>query len=731
MSAARTFNPRLLLLSATSGLVSAAIDIPLSISLAVLIFSGGSEGDLAAGIGLLLTGAVLVSVIVSLASSFQASIAVPQDAPAVLLALLAASLAANAAAGSSVFSTVAVTIILTSLFTGLAFLLLGVFRLGDLVRFIPYPVIGGFLAGTGWLLCRGALGVMTGMEINLAGFTSLFQAGVVWQWLLGVSYGVLLLVLLRRYSHFLLVPALVLGSVLLTHFVMRLAGYGTAGMRSLGMLLGPFPAGGLWSPFDLSQLGLVDWPAILSNLGSIATTVLLCVVSLLLNASGLELATRQEIDLNRELRAGGLANLAAGLVGSPPGYTALSLSMLGHRLGANSRLNGLVFAALCALTVLAGAPLLALIPKFVVGGLLFYLGLSFLVEWLIDAWFKLSRADYAVVLVMLATVAVFGPLQGVGLGVALSSVMFIYEYSKTRVIKHTLTSKTYRSSVERSPDQKTYLSGLGEWLLVMELQGFLFFGTANRLYEAIRSHIQNPQDSPPRFIVLDFRLVTGLDGSASISFARLIQLASPLGIVLVFTNLPPAIRHKLSKDALTPEAADSWQAFPDLDHGIEYCEDRVLKHMVDPQQAAGPATLSRSRIALDGLLRSSLRGLLKQMFVDSGTVLIQQGDAPKGLYFIDYGQLTAFLELPSGERMRLRSMGPGNIVGEMGLYMNQPASATVEASDVSVLYFLPGDELRELEGSDPQTAAELHRFMVRLVSERLQNTLATLQALSQ
>jgi len=280
----------------------------------------------------------------------------------------------------------------------------------------------------------------------------------------------------------------------------------------MGVLLGPFPKSVLWRPFELASIDLVSWQAILDNARGIGTTILLCVVSLLLNASGLELASRQEIDLNRELRAGGLANLAAGIAGSPPGYTALSLSMLGKRLGSNSRATGLVFSFVCAVTILAGAPLLALLPKFMIGGLLFYLGIAFLVEWLYDAWFKLSKGDYAIVLGMLATVAFIGPLQGVGLGVALSSVMFIYEYSKTKVIKHTLTSKNYQSSVERAPDQKSFLAAQGEWLLVMELQGFLFFGTANRLYETIRHHIQDPDGMPPRFIILDFRLVTGWMG---------------------------------------------------------------------------------------------------------------------------------------------------------------------------------------------------------------------------
>jgi len=202
----RAFNPRNLLLAMTSRLVAAAVYIPMAISLAALIFAGGISGRPGTGHRPAPGGALLFSAIVSLTTSFQASISVPQDTPAVLLALLSASIFSGLpydGAGGSAYATVAAAIILNSLLTGLVFLRLGLFRLGDLVRFIPYPVIGGFLAGTGWLLCRGALGVMTGMNIGLDTFEALFQPEIILQWSLGVLYGTLLMFLLRRFSHLL------------------------------------------------------------------------------------------------------------------------------------------------------------------------------------------------------------------------------------------------------------------------------------------------------------------------------------------------------------------------------------------------------------------------------------------------------------------------------------------------------------------------------------------------
>ncbi len=102
-----------------------------------------------------------------------------QDAAAAVLAIVAATTAATGRwhravveatacrlRGPDVFLTVvAATMVVTLLLTGVTFALLGVFRLGNLVRFVPYPVVGGFLAGTGWLLFKGGIDVAAGVQL--------------------------------------------------------------------------------------------------------------------------------------------------------------------------------------------------------------------------------------------------------------------------------------------------------------------------------------------------------------------------------------------------------------------------------------------------------------------------------------------------------------------------------------------------------------------------------------
>ena len=432
------FRPNRLLLSLTAGLVSGIVTVIVEISLGTLIFSGDLSAFVSNGIGLMLFGAFVVGIVGAVTSSFSGTVIVPQDSPAVVLALMAAVIASDMPAGAmpdDIFFTVVAAIIVSSLLAGAFFLALGSFKLGSLIRYVPYPVVGGFLAGTGWLLVKGAVSVMTDASLAISQLPYLMQAGVLLRWLPGLGFAVLLLAILRRYGHFMIIPTMVLAAIGLFYVVLWLTRTPVAEASAQGWLLGPFPRGALWRPLTMSALGRADWPSVLSQAGNMGTILIISVISLLLNASGIELTVQRDVDLNRELRSAGIANLIAGLGGSPTAYHALSLSALGHRIGANSRLVGLFSAALCGATLFFGAPLLSFFPKPVLGGLLLFLGLAFLVEWLYDAWFKLSKADYAIVLLILITIDAVGVLEGVGVGLLLAVVLFVVSYSRISVAK--------------------------------------------------------------------------------------------------------------------------------------------------------------------------------------------------------------------------------------------------------------------------------------------------------
>jgi sulfate permease, SulP family len=713
------------------GLVDGVIVLPLVISFAILIFSGDLGASATTGIGMVLFGGLILQIIIGLTSSVPGMIGAPQDSPAAILGLTAAAIVAGMkdAPLEAKFITVVVTTILTSIISGLFFVIIGGFKLSRFVRFIPYPVVGGFIAGTGLLLVQGAISVLLGVKPSLANLDILFKTENLLLWIPGVVFGILVLIASRRFNHFLAYPVLLIGTIAVFYVSMGISGFGTSEMRQMGLLLGPFPQGALWKPPDFSLLTQVDWKLIVDQSSNIAAVAIISLVSLLLNASALELIAQKDVDLDRELISTGIANIAGGLGGSSVGYHMLGVSSLSFRMGISNRLVSLFAASVTGLTLLFGASLLSLIPKLVAGGLIFFVGLSFLTEWLYDAWFQLPRIDYILVWVILIVVGAVGFLEGVGTGVVIAVVLFVVNYSRIDIIKDALTGSSYQSSTERPFEHRQLIRESGERIQILRLHGFIFFGTSQSLVNHINDRIKDGARKKLQYLILDFQHVSALDSSAVFSFIRLRQLADTHQFHLILTDLNQETKNKLARAGLSEE--DEWILFfQSLDYGMEWCESNLLL------EEGGSAIL---RV---GTLHAQLKKMLptqeqvdrfmkylEKEEVQQYHIVINKGDPPDSMYFIDSGELTTRLEISKGKFIRLRNQGGGTMVGEMGLFLRQSRTATVVADEPSVLYKLSLPEYHRMMQDDPELAFHLHQWIGRVLSVRLAENNHTLEAL--
>ena len=705
--------------SLTSGTLIGVKEVIFALSVGSLIFSGELAPFLPYGIGLALVTQIVVLVATSLGSSVPGVMGGLQDTTSVILAAMAASIFGSLAASGAEerLATILVGIAVTTLLTGAVLWALGFFRLGGLVRYIPYPVVGGFLAGTGWLLVVGSFSVMANGPLTLSGMQALLQPAQLVLWVPGVLLALVLLIGSRRAQHFLTIPAILVAAFVLFYLVLPALGLSIDEAANRGLLLGPAASAEVsWQPLTPANLILANWPAILGQGGTIAVVLMLSVVSLLLNASGIELAIRRDVELNRELRVAGVANVLSGLSGGAVGFHALDLSTLCCRIGAGGRLPGLVAAALLAAVAFGGAPLMALAPRPILGGLLLFLGLDFLYEWLIAGWSRLSRTDYAIVVLILVVIAVAGFLVGVGVGLAAMLLLFVVNYSRISVVHHALSGAEMQSNVERSRDLRRRLQDLGSQIHILELRGFIFFGTANALLEQVRSRIAGGQ---VRFVVLDFRRVTALDSSAVLSFLRCKQLVEPREITLVLTHLTAEMVRQFDVGGLS--ATDpALRFFPDLDHGLEWCEDTLLSRAeVAPGEV--PLTLQAQLQAagLDAAQSARLMDYLEKVEIAEGDYLVRQGDEEAELHLIERGKASVYMDLPGEGRLRLRTLGPGTAIGELNLYLGTGRTASVIADRPTTTYCLTPAALARMRECEPALAAAFHELLARVLAERI------------
>jgi sulfate permease, SulP family len=690
-----------------SGVVIGAVEVVLAVSFAALVFGGYLASFLSRGIGLYLVASAATLAILAWRAGARGVVGSVQDAAAAVLAVIATTTALDAFGSlDRAFLTVVAATVVVTVTTGIVFALLGAFRLGNLVRYVPYPVVGGFLAGTGWLLFKGGIGVAASVQPYLRTIGDLLRREDLMRWIPALAFGVVLLVVSRMVKRPLVIPAIIgLGLVLFAAGVL-VTGTSLDEVRDGLWLLGPFPTGEIWEPRTvLDALTDADWSAVLGQVAGIATAVFVAVIAALFNVSGIELIRHTDLDSNRELRDAGVVNVVSGAFGGIPGYHALSLTALAYQMGVNARVAGLVAALVPLTAVVFGASLIELIPRMIVGGALAFVGLAFIVDWVWDKRRSLPLSEYLVVLAILAVIITRGLLPGVAAGLVLAVVLFAVNYSRLEQVREEALGDTYRSNVDRPPGERDALRSLGERVQILRVEGFVFFGTSSGLLERVRKRVEAGE---LRYLVIDLRRVTGMDSSAAMSFRKIAQLAEANAFELVLTDVPQAVRGRLERGGVV--TIDGVVRFePDLDRGLERCEDGLLGRV--------GTGVGRSE-ALAGL-PERLWDRFEQRDLPEGAVLITQGASPDDVWVLESGRLRIEMRSSHGTQVRLSTVLPGVMVGEIALYTGAPRTADVVAETPSVVLRLGRDEIDRLEAEEPALAVSLHRWFATTLAHRL------------
>jgi sulfate permease, SulP family len=691
------------------------LEIIFVVAFTALIYSGELSSQIPRALVFIMTGDAILCVVVAVFSSNRGAIAVEQDAPGAMLSVVAAGIiAVLSGTQSRQFATVTMMIVITTLLTGLIFVLLGAFKLGGLTRFLPYPVIGGFLAGSGWLLVRGGIG----LTAEVQSVTQLFQWNTLKLWAPGFLLGISIYFAVKKFKKPYTIPALMMGVTALFYIVVWAMNITIEKLRANGWLLPSYASTGRWefllSPAFLSQ---VDWKLLLGHIPALLPVAIISVVGLLLNSSGMELIIKREIDLNRELVTTGMGNLAAGLFGGLVGFQDISFSTLNYATSGGRRLIGILTGLLIGATLFMGMFVILYIPKFVFGAVLVYLGIELLAEWVYEAWFKFSRLDLFVVITILVTLAVRGVLEGVIVGLILAVFTFVVSYSRVSVIKFALSGREYHSRVTRAPGEQEVLEAHGDELFIMKLEGFVFFGTANGIFERLRERVKSTSMSRIKYCLLDFSKVTGIDSTGMLSFGRMMQWSQEQGITVVFTGLSEKMEKQFVQESITIKD-EMLKFFADADHGIEWCENEIIAENLADLHIAQSLTEQLKAALVDEDVEKLIFYLHRREYC-KGEYLIKEGDAADFIYFIHSGQVTAQLETPGKKPVRLETIHSGRTVGEIAFFLGTRRTASVVVNQDAVVYSLSIEDLNQMEVKDPQSANLFHRLSVILLSQRV------------
>ena len=723
-------------------LVFGAVGVATTVSFATLVFGENTEHYLNAGIAHFLLGGAVAGVLLSLLSSIRGQFGGVQDVSAALAGAVATSVAASMQGSSdeAIFANVLLALIAAALLTAISFVIIGQFRLGNFVRFVPFPVMAGFLAATGWLLFKGGVEVSGGgghLELlDLEHFLDHAHMDQVW-W--AIAFGIALFAATRLLKGRLWVLPLMLVAVIGAFYLIIAIGSPVLDeLRADHWLIGPLPDTPFWETLTVPDGELIEWGSIWSSIGSIATYAVVGVLAILVTASGLELEMKRDIDVSGEMRQSGLANIVAGLTGAPTSWVIPpSTSVAAERQALHPAFGALHGGLLLAVFV-AGPGFVSLFPRFVAGGLLIFLGVELLHEWIWETRKDMPIVDVAVVVVIVASVELAGLLQGIAVGLVASVVIFLVRYSSVRPIRATLDGGSAHSGKDRPIPDERLLSYYDDEILILSLQGFIFFGSAHTVYTRVKSFFEEAK-RPPRSLILDMRLVQGIDSSATSAFVKMARLLAEHQAELIVAQAPEPVIRSLVVAGLDPDHYDHLQLVDRLGDALESCEDRVLERAKGRLQQRGggsaddqflDSVFSDVMSALDVQeefedLVQTLGPQLEQADAEVGATLLEQDAENRRLYFIMGGVVSLEKSDWHGGVARVGTLGRWNVVGELGALLEYREPFSVRIEQPGEILVLPAEAVAQVFGDRPDVAQRLHRLSLRMMAAKLEKASQT------
>ena len=662
------------------------------IAFASFIFSGPLQPWSSQGIGLILFGAFAGCLVLALAGGFRGAIAGLSPALVIVMADIGSTIDAE---GRSLFVTTVAALVIGVIFSAALCSLIGNLRLANLVRFIPYPVASGFVAGIGGAVLLGAI------------------ESEVWIWAPGALYGLALYLAMRRWHNPLILPVSVVLAVSGCHAVFAALGMSGDEARAAGLLLTGTAEGTLWPPAGPADIALVDWSAMPGQIPNLLVLVLVALICVVMSLAGLEVALNEELDWDREFRATGIAGAFSGAGGGTFVSMIVPASFRSKLFGASTRLTGITCALVIGAGLFLGDSLLEFIPAALIAGMLFFAGAGMIEEGLLRSRQRLPAPEYAIVALIFVVIVVFGLIEGVVTGLLAALVLFVLRLSRVDPIAGRFSGRDHRSNKARPPPDRAILLESGERIHGYRLRGYLFFGSAWPLVANLKQSLEGPV--PPVCLILDMKAVSGFDFSAINVLGRFMRTAVADGVRIVLSSPSESLRSGLERN-VPAETFRQVKIEPDEDRAMEKCEDFAIEAWKSDSGAADEkraSLLSRTAEDLDRFLerRALFEELIEALAPWSETRNFEPGDKflaseENELQILIEGRASAY----DDGGARLCQCGVGDLV--LPLHRVDSKAASIVADESGSVMVL-GREIRQwLEERETRLAMRLYRYLL-------------------
>ena len=714
------------------GLAAMLVALPSAIAFGVTIYAslGGSFAAYGALAGIL--GATALGLVASLAGGTKRLITAP-CAPAA--AVLSAFAIQQIEMGTPQ-ATVLILLAVLALMAGAMQLAFGFAGLGSLIKYMPYPVVSGYLSGVGLII----IGSQVPKFLGAPSGTSLWQALTLpaqWQWP-GIAVGVVtiaVMVLAPRFTK--VVPAAILALLagIATYFGLALGDPAMLQLEKNQLVVGALSGGGSFTEGIAARwegLRGIELGALKNLLVPALTLAVLLSIDTLKTCVVLDALTRSRHDSNRELIGQGLGNVTAGLIGGMPGAGTMGATLVNISSGAASRLSGVMEGVLALLTFLLLGKLVAWVPVAALAGILIVIGVRMIDRHSLQFLkFRHTIFDFAVILAVVTVALTVGLIPASGTGIVLAIVLFIREQIRGSIVRSKVYGNQSFSKQTRLREDMEILAEKGDQAAIFELQGSLFFGTASQLYA-----ILEPEIKARKYILLDMRRVQTIDVTAAHMLEQIRDMMAEKKGFLVFAHLPHNLPSGLDMNQyfdqmeLAPYKSAA-RIFDELDAAQEWVENRIIKEAALDRAEEKPLNLHEVGV-FKGRKEATLAALelrFEKRSIKAGEKIFARGDAGDELFLIRKGTVRVILPLDNGKARHLSSFGRGDFFGEMAFLDGDARSADAIAFTDAELFVISRKTFDAIAEEHKKVALNLMEGLASVLASRLRYTNVELQAL--
>ena len=547
------------------GITAGVVALPLALAFGIQAF-GGIDDPSAASIGALagLVGATMLGFFASLFGGTPSQISGPTGP----MTVITAALISGVWASSQSLPAVLIAMSLAGLFCGLFQILFGLIRIGKYVRYIPYPVLSGFMSGIGVIIILQQLYPLVGLK------SPVLVVDMVTQLPSRIADGVSLTALLIGLGT---IAIIYLFPLITKKVPSTLAALVTMTVVSLliafpdNLTIGPIPSG-LPKPFfaalDISGL---DWGQLLTaavvpgltlaGLGSIDT---------LLTSVVADNITKQHHDSNRELVGQGIGNMMAGLFGGIAGAGATMRTVVNVKSGGRGRLSGMVHSLFLLAILLGLGSLVRYVPLSVLAGILISVGIGIIDFKGFRDLLRIPKADaFVLITVFLLTVFV-DLLTAVGIGMVIACVLFMKRASDLVEGTYSSQEMTHRDQESPWPDEKGIPDTLAHKVFILRLDGPIFFGTVTRFQQ-----VMNEVPDDVKIVIIRMRRVPFMDQSGLYAMETAIKDLQAKGTEVLMTIIQPQPLYMLRTMDVIPALIPECHTFKSFKACTKYLRKKL------------------------------------------------------------------------------------------------------------------------------------------------------------